>query len=204
MVGWKQSHPRAWQWNFFLVPSYSTKCPKSTDASWVCTTSSPWMNLSVIFMTYTHVISGHCPRANCTNASFKTGRVSPNASCRKNGQVSSLSGTPEVMTGQAIITDAPVSMVTRHDFPPIQPSTFRLSSPCLTDTLNVWWGGGSDDTSDLLVSSSIRFSGPNWPPPQQSFWGHRCWHSLLRWSMPPHCQDTSHPVLLYLVPNDHD
>jgi hypothetical protein len=63
-------------------PSHTTWCPKSTDAPWVHKTSSPRMNLSMIYMTYTQVISGHCPRVHSTNASFMIGRISPNTSCR--------------------------------------------------------------------------------------------------------------------------
>jgi hypothetical protein len=50
------------------------------------------------------------------------------------GQVRSLSGSPAVMSGLAIITEAPVSMVIRHH---LFPSAFRLSSPSLANMLGV-------------------------------------------------------------------
>jgi hypothetical protein len=62
-----------------------TWCPKFMDALWVCKTSSPKINLSVVLVTNTLVVSGRCPNINSTDTSFKMGRVLPEAMCRMYG-----------------------------------------------------------------------------------------------------------------------
>lgn len=71
--------------------------------------------------------------------SYGRGCVSPGAIYRMYSQL--LSVSPEVMSGLAVVTDALVSMVTRHGMPPIQPSVFRLLSPLSANMSSVkWWG----------------------------------------------------------------
>jgi hypothetical protein len=55
---------------------------------------------------------------------------------------------------------------------------------------------------NILGSTHTHFSDPDQPLPKQSFWGHPCWQSPLRWLTPPHCQHTGHPVLLHSAPGN--
>lgn len=100
------------------LPSHSTECPKSMEASWVCKTSSPRMNLSVVVAANTQVVSACHPRVSISSTSFKTWRVSPGTVCKICNQVSSLSDSQTVISGLSIITDVLVSVATRHDISP--------------------------------------------------------------------------------------
>jgi hypothetical protein len=82
--------------------------------------------------TNTQVVMEHHPRVNSINISFKREKIHSDVICRMYGLVSSLSGSPVVMSGLAIVTGALVSMVMRHD---LFLSAFRLSSPSLTNIL---------------------------------------------------------------------
>jgi hypothetical protein len=99
------------------------------------------MKLSVISAAYTPI---------SPSASFKTRRMSPDAI------LCSLSGSPAVMSDLAIVTDAPVSAVTRHGLTPIQPLAFRSSSLLLFHTLSVWEsrGGGGWFQPPLQLSTT--------------------------------------------------
>jgi hypothetical protein len=57
-------------------PSHSMWCLKSKHESWVHKTSSPTVNLLVILAMNTQAISGHSPKVNFTNTSFRMGRIS--------------------------------------------------------------------------------------------------------------------------------
>jgi hypothetical protein len=83
------------------------------------------------------VISGRHPRVSSTNVSFKKGRISPNTICRMYSHVSCLSGSPAMMSGLVIITDALVPLVMRYDLSPIYPLAFKLLLPSLADMLSV-------------------------------------------------------------------
>jgi hypothetical protein len=84
-------------------PSRSMWRPKSKDASWACLTSSLRFNSSVILATNTQVVSGRRPRAIVTKASLEIGRVFPDGGCRAHFVDVSLSGSPTLMYGPAMI-----------------------------------------------------------------------------------------------------
>jgi hypothetical protein len=81
--------------------------------------SSTRINSSVILVTNTPVVDWCRPKDNVTKASFEMERVCPDAVCRAHFVDGTLLGSPAVMTGLTIVTDAPVSTVTRHDLSPI-------------------------------------------------------------------------------------
>jgi hypothetical protein len=84
----------------------------------------------------TQLVSEHHREINCTNAFFKTWMVSPDTICRMNEEAISLSGSPAVMSGLAIVTDALVPMVMRNELFHIYLSVFSLSSTCLFNMPN--------------------------------------------------------------------
>lgn len=88
---------------------------------------SPRMKSSVILAMNIQVASGHCPRDSFMKASFKMGKVFSDAVCRAYHVGGSLSVSPAMMSGLAMVTDTLVSMVTRHAFSYICSSACRLS-----------------------------------------------------------------------------
>jgi hypothetical protein len=84
--------------------------------------------------------------------------------------VRSLSGSPTVMSSLAIITDDPVSVVTRHALSPICPSALRLSSL---------------SSSFLLASSRL-----------QSGWSGTRWHIIWFTSCVTFCKRCRSQMLL--------
>jgi hypothetical protein len=109
--------------------------------------SSPRVNSLVILGTNTQIVSGRHPR------------VSPMLPLRWGGSLLVLSAgqtsvSPAVMSGQAIVTDTPMSVVTRHIFSPIHPSLCKLSWPPPSNTLSAYQGGRSDE---ILISLSTLF-----------------------------------------------
>jgi hypothetical protein len=54
------------------------------------------------------------------------GRIFPDAICRMYGIDKSLSGSPVVVSGLAIVTDDLVSIVTKQDLPLVYPLVFRM------------------------------------------------------------------------------
>jgi hypothetical protein len=114
----------------------SSSRPKYMEAFWTCRTSSHRMNSSLILAIHTQV-SGHRPRDSFTKPSFKMGTLSPDAIWWMYSVFRPLLGSPVVMSGVAIITDVPVSIVTRHDLSAIHPSVFLLSWSCFSNMLNI-------------------------------------------------------------------
>jgi hypothetical protein len=110
-------------------------CPVvARAASNPCMTWSPRMNSSVILATNTRVVSGRHPRVSFMKASFKMGRVYPDAVCKAHC-VGSLSRAIQWDSGQTMVEGALVSMVTRYAFSPIRPLACRLSWTCFSDAL---------------------------------------------------------------------
>lgn len=83
---------------------------------------APRMNLSVIVVTYSQVSNMLSPRVSSTSASFKTGRVSPDALCRTFGQLGIFSDIAAVMLCLVMAAHAAVLMVLRHGLSPVWPS----------------------------------------------------------------------------------
>jgi hypothetical protein len=123
--GWTLSRPGAPQWRF-SSPCRSTWRHKSTDSS-ACMTSRLRLNSSVILATNSQVVRARRPRISCTKASLKMGKVVPDV-CSAHRVGRSLSGSPLVVSGLVMVTDARLSVVTRHDLSHIRPSACRLSS----------------------------------------------------------------------------
>jgi hypothetical protein len=113
------------------LPNHSTECHKSMEASWVCKTSSPRMNLAVILTANALVVSAYHPRVSSSNTSFKTWRVSP-VTVRQDLQPGRFSDSPTVISGLVIISNVLVSVVTRHDFSPFHPVLGCLHPSLLT------------------------------------------------------------------------
>jgi hypothetical protein len=65
-----------------------------------------------------------------TSTFFMPGMVSPDTTCKACGQLDFLLGCPAT-SGLAMVTNTPVSMVTRHAFSYVQPSAIRLLSVTL-------------------------------------------------------------------------
>jgi hypothetical protein len=59
----------------------------------------------------------------------------------------------------AMVTDAPLLMVTRHDLYRIQPLAIKLSLPLLARTLRVERGAASDDAGALRFTSALIYLG---------------------------------------------
>lgn len=93
----------------------------------------PQENLSAVMAADTQICRGHSPRVSCTSASFKTGRISPDTICRTYSWVDFFLGSPAGTSGQVMLTDSLMSVVTRHVLPPIQSSVFRQPSLLLVD-----------------------------------------------------------------------
>jgi hypothetical protein len=73
------------------------------------------------------------------------------------------------MSGLAMVTDAPVSMVRWYGLSRIQPSEIRLSFVLLASTLSAKRGTESDDAGVLLITPAVtRFPNLDWPPHQFS------------------------------------
>jgi hypothetical protein len=130
--------------------SRSTRCSKSTEASLARRTSSPGINSSVISATNTQIRKA-LRHSQLHSASFKTGSVSPDAVCRMYGRLGLLSGCPAVMSGLAMVTDYPVSVVTQNGLSCIHPS----GSGCHRSSwLAHWmWNEGLSMMTPVLPSS---------------------------------------------------
>jgi hypothetical protein len=111
------------------------------------------MNLLVTEVTPTHVVSRHCHKSTLPALHSRWGGFPPYTICRTYGQISSLLSS-ELMSGLAIVADAPVSMVTIYDLPPNHPLAFRLSLHCLAAMLNVQKGGSNNGTILYLILES--------------------------------------------------
>jgi hypothetical protein len=116
------------------------------------------MNSSAISMTNTKIYRDLCPRVISTSAYFKRGRVSPDAVCRLFNRLGFLSGSPMTMSGQAMVTDVPVSLFTLHSLPS---SCLWCSSCCcpsqrsrLTREAEGW---GGDAGGPLFTPALVRF-----------------------------------------------
>lgn len=180
----------------FSSSIYSTWPSKSVETSWACKTSSPRMNLSVILAVGTEVCTRHHSRASSGSIPIKRGRVFHDVICRTNGQGCCLSGSPVVILGWAMLMDALMLIVTRHDMFPIQP--LALVSLLCVSVLVMTRGARSDDTSTFLMLSPAYVSGPLTPPHRQSL-GCPCLQVHLRQLVPPHCQHMGFPLLQHLV-----
>lgn len=130
-------------------------------------------------------------------------RISPDAICKTCGVFRSVSGSPAVRSGLAIVTDVPVSMVMRHHLSHIRPSAFRLPWPCFGYTLSVYRGGGSDGTDGFYFVSSSRFCGIGRYFSGKCFREYPCLQSLLIWPTSPHDQQTDRSILLYSLFGEH-
>jgi hypothetical protein len=86
----------------------------------------------VISATNTQESSGRRPRSGSTDASFRKGRASPDGIFRTYGKISSLTGSPEMMSGLANVIGGSMSLVTRHELYSIRHLTSKLSSFLLT------------------------------------------------------------------------
>lgn len=182
---------------------YSTWPSKSMETSWAHKTSILRMNLSEILAVDTQVCTStrHHSRASSSSISVKTGRVFHDAICRIYGQGCCLSGSPVVILGWAMLMDALMLMVTRHDLFPNHPLVFRLSL-LFVNVLVVTREARSDDTSTFLILSLAYVSGPLTHPHRQSL-GCPCWQVLLRQLVPPHCQHMGFPFLQHLASANH-
>jgi hypothetical protein len=81
--------------------------------------------------------------------------VPVDAVCRTYDSFGFLSGIPATMSGLAMVTDAPVSMVTRQDLSCIQPSAIKLSSVHFASTFTVSRG---DEATEAGGPSTRRLS----------------------------------------------
>jgi hypothetical protein len=95
------------------------------------------MSSSVISATNTQISSGRRPRVSVTKASFRIGRVSPDAVCRAHLVDGSLWGSPAAMSGLMTVTAAPVSMVTEQGLSATQPWATSLFPFLSVTTLKV-------------------------------------------------------------------
>jgi hypothetical protein len=106
-------------------PSVGKSHHKSTEAMCRCKTYRPRMNSSAILATNKQIVSRRGPRISVNKASFKTGRCPSDAISRTYGQ-----SWIDAWSGSATVSTA----TRRHDFFPICPYEFRLSSLCFADT----------------------------------------------------------------------
>jgi hypothetical protein len=113
--------------------------PKSTNASGVQNIKS--QEKLVRDSRNEHLnIHGIRPRASCTKVSLRMKRVYPDTVSASMCPLGFLLGHPAATSGLAIVTNAPVSMITRHGLSQIQPWESRLSSALWAIILNERWG----------------------------------------------------------------
>jgi hypothetical protein len=74
------------------------------------------------------------------------------------GLIKSPTGSPAVVSGLAMVTNAPISTFARHDLSPLHSLALETVMALLTNTPSVSCGGESDGTGAFSVFS-IRFSG---------------------------------------------
>lgn len=122
-----RGHPPGFQIDTSYRFSCSTWHPKSTDESLARRTCILTMNSSVISATSTQVFKALHPTVSSTSVSFKMGMV----------------------------TDAPLSVVTRHGLSHIQHSAIRLSLPLFASALRVKRGDGGDGAGVSLITPAL-------------------------------------------------
>lgn len=131
---WSQATIRRENWSSVLgsygvifSPSRSMWLPKSTNASGVHNIKPQEMLFRDSRNEHPN-IHGLRPRASCTKVSSRIKRAYPDAVSGSMCPLGFLLGHPAATSGLAIVTNAPVLMITRHGLSRIQPWASRLSS----------------------------------------------------------------------------
>jgi hypothetical protein len=118
-----------------MMAFFITQLQHMAPQKWVHKISSPRMNSLEILTMNTQLISGHHPKVNSTNASFKTGMVSPDIIHRTYDPVSSLSGSPAVLLGVSLSAVSPKM----PDAP--TPPAYGSPSPAALGPWQLWFQG---------------------------------------------------------------